>query len=71
LKFEFGNIEHIRRVKEDVERKNMGRAFDHLYLALCEIENYTENENQLFNLMDNICCTDDFGLTDGYSETKS
>ena len=70
MQLEFGNIAQIKQAKEAVRSAEAGVAFDHLHLALCEKENLTKKEGRLFNHMESLVFEDDFGLTDGYSETK-
>ena len=66
----FGDIEQIKQAEEAVIGAKIGRAFDHLHLALCDKDKLTKKEDQLFNHMESLFLEDDFGLTDGYSETK-
>ena len=69
-KLQFGNIEQIKQAKEAVISANIGQAFDHLHLALCEKDNLSKSEEGLYDHMVGISDRDDFSCTDGYSETK-
>lgn len=70
MKLQFGNIEQIKQAKEDVKNTNMGRAFDHLHLALCDKDRMSKKEVGLYNHIVHLSDVHPFGLTDGYSETK-
>ena len=70
MRLQFGNIEQIKQAKEGVKSAELGQAFDHLHLALCEKDHLSKKEDQLYNHMESLAFQGDFGLTDGYSETK-
>jgi hypothetical protein len=66
-KYEFGNVKQIKQAKAAVKSAEIGKAFDHLHIVLCEKETLSESEDELLNHVLSLSCDGEFGLTDGYN----